>query len=190
VSSPSHEANGHVTDTEIAAYLDRTLTPYERDRVEDHLAGCPDCRQQLLETKELLERVRRPRKLLIGGALAAAAAVVFLVARPNPDVIDHHTLMRSDGAAAPLVAYGPLGTTAGAGLQFVWSAAPGSESYRLSVNRMNGQAVWSSSGTDTVARLPGSVVLRPNERYYWVVDALLSDGTTRSTGLREFGVAR
>jgi anti-sigma factor RsiW len=190
VSSQSHEANGHVTDTEIAAYLDRTLTASERDRVEDHLAACPDCRQQLLETKELLERVRRPRNLLVGGALAAAVVVVFLVARPDSGPTDGRTLMRSDGAAAPLVAYGPLGSTAGAGLRFVWSAAPGRESYRLSVSRFDGQAMWSSSGTDTVATLPDSVILRPNDRYYWVVDALLNDGTTRTTGLREFGVVR
>jgi hypothetical protein len=189
VSSQSNETNGHVTDTEIAAYLDRTLTTAERDRVEDHLAACPDCRQQLLETKELLERVRRPRNLLISGALAAAAVVVFFVVRADSDRTEG-TLMRSDGAAAPLVAYGPLGTTASAGLRFVWSAAPARESYRLSVSRIDGQAVWSSSGTDTVATLPSSVVLRPNERYYWVVDALINDGTTRSTGLREFGVAR
>jgi anti-sigma factor RsiW len=190
VSSPSNEANGHVTDTELAAYLDRTLTPSERDRVEDHLAGCPDCRQQLLETKKLLERVRRPRTLLVGGALAAAAVLIFLVVRPESGTTDQHTLMRSDGAAGPLVAYGPLGTTASVGLKFVWSAAPDRESYRLNVSRMDGQPVWSSSGTDTMAILPSSVVLRPNERYYWVVDALLSDGTSRSTGLREFGIAR
>lgn len=190
MSSPSHEANRHVTDTELAAYLDRTLTPSERDRVEDHLAGCADCRQQLLETKELLERVRRPRNLLVGGALAVAAVLVFLVARPEPGTTDQHTLMRSDGTAAPLVAYGPLGTTANVGLQFVWGPVPDRESYRLDVSRMDGQPVWSSSGTDTVAILPSSVVLRPNERYYWVVDALLRDGTTRSTGLREFGVTR
>jgi hypothetical protein len=98
--------------------------------------------------------------------------------------------MRSDGAVAPLVAYGPLGTTRDAGVQFVWGAASGSESYRLSVSRSDGQAIWSISGTDTLATLPASVVLRPNERYYWVVDAILHDGSTRSTGLREFGVAR
>ena len=190
MSSPSHDANGHVTDTEVAAYLDRTLTPSERDRVEDHLAGCPDCRQQLLETKELLERVRRPRNLLIGGALAAAAVVLFLVARPELGTTDQRTLMRSDGAAASLLAYGPIGTAPRAGLRFVWSAAPGAESYRLTISRADARPVWSSSGTDTLATLPDSVVLRPSERYFWVADALLKDGSTRSTGLREFGIAR
>ena len=189
MSSPSHDGSGHVTDTEIAAYLDRTLGADQRDRVEDHLAACQDCRQHLLETKELLDRVRRPRKLLVGGALAAAAAIVFVIVRPNPDAIDR-ALLRNDGAAVPVAAYGPMGTAARAGLRFVWSAVPGAESYRLTVSGEDARTVWSSSGTDTLSALPDSVVLRPNERYHWVADALLTDGSTRSTGLREFDVAR
>jgi anti-sigma factor RsiW len=190
VSSPSYEGGDHLTDVQIATYLDRTLTAPQRDLVEDHLAICPECRQHVLETRELLERMRRPRKFLIGGTLAAAAAVVFLVARPEPDPIDQRKLMRSDGTPTSLVAYGPISTAARVGLRFVWSAAPGAESYRLTVSRADAQPVWSSSGTDTVARLPDSVVLRSGERYFWVADALLSDGTTRSTGLREFGIDR
>jgi anti-sigma factor RsiW len=189
VSSPSHDGGGHVTDTEIAAYLDRSLTPAQRDRVEDHLAACQDCRQHLLETKELLERVRRPRKLLVGGTLAAAAALVFLLVRPNPAAMDR-AVMRNDGAAVPLVAYGPIGTAPRAGLRFVWGTVAGAESYRLTVSGEDARTVWSSSGIDTLAALPDSVVLRPNERYHWVADALLSDGSARSTGLREFGVVR
>jgi hypothetical protein len=118
------------------------------------------------------------------------AAIVFLIARPDPASIDQRSLMRNDGAAPSLVAHGPIGAAHRVGLRFVWSAAPGAESYRLTVGRSDAQTVWSESGTDTVATLPDSVVLRPSERYYWVADALLSDGTTRSTGLREFGVSR
>jgi hypothetical protein len=60
----------------------------------------------------------------------------------------------------------------------------------LTISRADAHPVWSLSSTDTVATLPDSVGLRPSERYFWVADALLSDGTTRSTGLREFGVDR
>jgi anti-sigma factor RsiW len=190
VSSPSHERDDHLTDVEIAAYLDRTLSPSLRDRAENHLAACPDCRRHLLETRELLERVRRPRKYLIGGTVAAAAVLALLIARPNVSSIDRPDLMRNDEAAVPLLAYGPMGPVIAAETRFVWSAAPGAQSYRLTVSRANAGAVWSSSGIDTVAMLPDSVVLRPSERYFWVTDALLSDGTTRSTGIREFVVVR
>jgi hypothetical protein len=33
-----------------------------------------------------------------------------------------------------------------------------------------------------------SVTLKPDETYYWVVDALSAEGTTYSTGIREFRV--
>jgi hypothetical protein len=189
VSSPSHDEGGHVTDIEIAAYLDRSLGAPQRDRVEDHLASCQDCREHLLETKALVERVRRPRKLLVGGALAAAAALVVVIVRPNPVATDR-AIMRNDGATVPVVAYGPIGTATRPGLRFVWSAIPGAESYRLTVSGEDLRTVWSSSGIDTLAALPDSVALRPNERYHWVADVLLSDGSTRSTGLREFTVVR
>jgi hypothetical protein len=143
----------------------------------------------LLDTKDLLERVRRPRKLLVGGALAAAAALVFVIVRPNPAATDR-AVMRNDGAGAPVVAYGPIGTAPRAGLRFIWSAVPGAESYRLTVSADDASTVWSLSGTDTLAALPDSVTLRPNEHYHWVADVLLSDGSTRSTGLREFTVVR
>jgi hypothetical protein len=128
--------------------------------------------------------------LLIGGAIAAAIVLVFVIVRPDSSETDQRALMRSDTAGEPLVAYGPIGTPNRLGLRFVWGAVPGAESYRLTVSRGDAHALWSSSGTDTVATLPDSVTLRVNERYYWVADALLSDGTTRSTGLREFGVGR
>ena len=134
--------------------------------------------------------MRRPRKFLIGGSLVAAAAVVLLMLRPNAGSIDQRPLMRAGDSTPPLAAYGPIGSAPRVGLRFVWSAAPRAESYRLTVNRADGNPVWSSSGTDTVSALPDSVVLRQNERYFWVADALLSDGSTRSTGLREFAVVR
>jgi hypothetical protein len=190
VTPQSQEGREHLTDADIAAYVDRALTKPQLDRVEDHLAGCPDCRRHVLETKELIERIKRPRKMMIGGTLAATAIVAFLIFRPDSASIDQRPLMRNNGTTATLNAHGPIGTAPRVGMRFVWSPAQNAESYRLAVSRADALPVWSSSGTDTVATLPDSIVLRPSERYYWVVDALLSDGTTRSTGLREFGIAR
>jgi hypothetical protein len=189
VSSSSSEAgNNHLTEVQIAAYIDRTLTDAQRETVEDHLASCPDCRQQMLETKELIERMKRPRTFLIGGTLAAAAAVAFLILRPGQASIDQRSVMRGGESAPALAAYGPIGDVTRARLLFVWSDAPGAESYRLTLSRVDGSAVWSMSGSDTVAHLPDSVILGENQHYFWVADALLPDGTTRTTGLREFGV--
>jgi anti-sigma factor RsiW len=177
-----------MTEAEIAAYIDGTLAGPSRDRVEAHLASCVECRHDFVESQKVLRGMRRPRNAVIAGTLAVAAVVAFLIARPSATPVDQ--AVRSDGVAVPLPVYGPIGPTARAGLRFVWAGAPGAQSYRLTVSRENGVAVWSSSGTDTVAVLPDSVALNPSERYFWVSDALLSDGATRSTGLREFGLAR
>jgi hypothetical protein len=190
VSSESREGHDHMTENEIAAYLDGTLTGPSRDRAEAHLASCAECRKDLVESQMVLRGVRSPRKALITGTLAAAAVAAFLITRLSEAPIDDRPVVRSDGAAIPVRAYGPIGPTARAGLRFVWAGVPGVQSYRLSVSRANGEPVWSSSGTDTLSTLPDSVALLPSERYFWVTDALLGDGGTRSTGLREFGVAR
>jgi anti-sigma factor RsiW len=179
-----------MTETEIAAYIDGTLTGPSRDRAEAHFASCVECRKDLVESQNVLRAMRRPRTAVIAGTLAAAAVAAFLIARPSLVPVDQTALLRGNGAVIPLPAYGPIGPTTRAGLQFVWAGAPGAQSYRLTVSRANGEAVWSSSTIDTLAALPDSVLLRPSERYFWVSDALLSDGTTLSTGLREFGVGR
>lgn len=190
MNSSPHDEGAHLTDIEVAAYIDKKLPPEQRERIEDHLAGCPDCRKQVLETRELLERMRRPKKLLVGGALAAAVAVVLLIVRPTPPDANEPPRLRNVAGAAPLAAYAPIGSTRRAGLRLVWSAAPGAETYRFTVSRADGIPVWTSSTVDTVAIIPDSVRLQPGVRYFWVVDGLLSDGSTRSTGLREFEVGQ
>jgi anti-sigma factor RsiW len=181
---------GHLSEAEAAAYLDRGLPLAERDRLEDHLASCPDCRAQLIEARRILAHVRRPtRSVLIGSIAAAAAAVLIFLPRPaaHPaEKLAPATVMRGSVEATRLVAYGPTGETHARALRFVWSAAPGAATYRLSVTRGDGATVWSQGSTDTSVALPDSIVLRPHQRYFWVADALLGDGGTRSTGLREF----
>jgi hypothetical protein len=191
-SGPSG-ANGHVTDLEMAAYLDRRLSTADRSRIEDHLARCAECRQHILGSQQVIERTRRPRRLVVGGTLAAAALAVFLIVRPKSERADEQSpsgLLRGTSDATTLVAYGPTGSVPLAGLRFVWGATPNVASYRLTVSRTDAAPVWSGSATDTTAILPRSVVLREGDRYYWIADALLTDGTTRSTGLREFSPVR
>jgi hypothetical protein len=75
-------------------------------------------------------------------------------------------------------------------LRFVWGAVPGVATYRLTVSGADGAPVWSGSLPDTALALPDSVTLLVDQRYFWVVDALLDDGATRSTGLHEFRPVR
>ena len=192
-SNMAAQLNGesnHLTDDESAAYLDRGLSPSERDRIESHLALCPECRAQLVGARRVLTRVRRPkRSMVIASAVAALAATLIVLIRPavNPaEQVAPARVVRGSVNGTELLAYGPTGETFRHPLRFVWSAAPGVATYRLSLSRGNGAPIWTQGSIDTAVALPDSVILQPGQRYFWVVDALLSDGGTRSTGLREF----
>jgi hypothetical protein len=177
-----------MNDLEIAEYLDRRMARADRERAEAHLAGCTECRQELTQSYRLVNRMRRPRRLAIGSLVAAAAAVLLFV-RPGleprlPPAVD--SVVRNGGDSSAIVAYGPIGETSHFPIRFVWGAQPGVTTYRLTVSRADGMVTWSSSSVDTVVTLPDTIPLLTGERYLWVVDALLDDGGTRSTGLHDF----
>jgi hypothetical protein len=174
-----------VDEFEMAAYLDRRLDAADRDRVEGHLAGCADCRQEMLEVRGLLRRGARPRRLLVGASLLAVVAALVLIVQPGG--IEQ---VRGGGTAPSLTAYGPTGDASQSSLRFVWGAAPGVATYRLTVSGGDGVPVWSGSVADTVMALPDSVTLQADRRYVWIADALMGDGSTRSTGLHEFRPVR
>jgi hypothetical protein len=176
----------HLSDLQIAQYLDRRASASTRDDIERHLADCADCRRNVSESQQLLRHVRRPRRFVAAGTLLAAAAAVMIVVGVSKVNERSQPRFRGAPAEAGLIAYGPIGEPRRSDLRFVWSAAPNAASYRLSVSQVDGARIWSVSGTDTTAVPPGSVNLQPGTHYLWVVDALLLDGTSRSTGLREF----
>jgi hypothetical protein len=185
VSAPSERTGEHMRDVEVAAYLDRRLSGPDRERAEAHLADCAECRREVQEVHRLLNHSARPRRLLLGAGLLAAAASLVLFLRPS--VVDP---LRGGGTPPALTAYGPTGDAPLASLRFVWAAAPGATAYRLTISGGNGVPVWSGSVADTVFALPDSVALGPDQRYVWIADALLADGFSRSTGLHEFRLVR
>lgn len=192
MTSPPGHTNDHISDAELAAYMDRNVAPAERDRIESHLADCDECRRHLIETRRVLGGVDRTRGLRIIATLAAAAVVFVFVrfevwpTRENPTA----SFARGGTSSAEITAHGPGGDVSRKGLEFVWSPVSGVASYRITVSRADATPVWSKTTTDTVVTLPASVVLQQGQTHLWVTDALLLDGTTRSTGLREFRVTQ
>lgn len=76
----------HLNEDEVVAYLGHELTGEPLRRVERHLAMCAQCREEIVETGEILGRPGRPRwfRLTIGSALATAAAITaVLLLRPD-----------------------------------------------------------------------------------------------------------
>src|SRR5262245_25317921 len=97
----------------LADYLARDLGEPDRARFEAHLADCPDCRRAVGEAQRLqgllaaavselepvpgglvervgrrLRRARRRRIAAVVGALAPAAAVLWLVSRTAPPRVE------------------------------------------------------------------------------------------------------
>ncbi|MFN0181177.1 MAG: zf-HC2 domain-containing protein [Gemmatimonadales bacterium] len=172
---------------ELAAYLDGALDQAERERIQGHLAECDACREDLVSTSRIIRRHRaRPAIGLAAGLTVAVAALVLWVAfdaDPAPPIRD------LPGGAGILV-HGPVGPARRAGLRLAWGPVARTASYRVTVTDVGGSTVWTTSTLDTVVAVPDSIALRSDLVYYWVTDALLGDGTSRSTGLREFRLTR
>ena len=173
----------------IAGYLDRGLSSADRDRVADHLTECAECRHNVAEAHLLIGRVRRPRRvfLLSGVMIAAAASALFVVlphADSGPSILRRGVQSESDS----LIVISPAVGKTSRPVRFVWSSVNGASSYRLTLSEPDGATVWSYNGSDTVAVLPDSVGTTERSRYVWIADAILEDGTRRSTGLRELEI--
>jgi len=72
----------HVDEGVLHSYLDGELTPVERARVDEHLAGCLACRTRLDEERHLIERASK----LLGFAMPAdrPAPPFSALVRPRP----------------------------------------------------------------------------------------------------------
>ena len=188
----------HLGSEEVAAYLDNTLSDAECARVKAHLADCDVCREEVVSVSKLLDRAPRSRRRLIAfSAVAAAAALAFLLVRPSLDSnLPGRVAVR--GRDAPLTSEGvsgvraiaPIGRqTNGSGTRFVWHPLLGA-TYRLTLTDDRGGKVWVGSTNDTTLAVPDGTALLPNRNYNWYVDALLPDGSSATTGVTTFQVVR
>lgn len=188
--NPVYEEGQHMTELEIASYLDRGLSNSSRDRIEDHLAECTECRTNVSEAQKLIATIGRPRhltKIALWGALAAVAALVIV-----PQVTQRQTGGRVSRDVLPttIAAYSPIESAEPGIIRFVWGSVPGAASYRVTLSTTDGTMLWSRNLSDTVSVLPPDVTLEPGVDYVWYADAALSDGSSVTTGLKEFRAAQ
>jgi hypothetical protein len=178
----------HLTELELAAYLDRGLSGEPLTRAENHIAVCAECRDHLIETRRLLDRTNRPKRFAqAAGGLAAAGILAILLLNPGSlnRQADADGRQRGSPSRDAITVYGPIGDIARQPLRFTWAKAGDGTSYRLVLTTDAGEQLWTTSTADTTISLPPSVKLA-GDHYYWSVDALTADGRTLVTGLREF----
>ena len=130
----------------------------------------------------------------IGAAAAALTGVLLLGPSVERDLAERETMLRDGGPGVEegVRKFGTVAPLDGARLQslagavFLWrDVAPGAF-YSLTVTDERGDLVWSGSTTDTLLRLPADLEVEPGDRYFWFVEALLTDGTTASTDASRF----
>lgn len=176
----------------MASYASRAVHGSDAAGVETHLEGCGLCRDELVQVAGVLRHSRRQRRARVAGGIGAAAAALTGVLLLGPSVerdLAEETMLR-DGGPAVEEGVRKFGTVAPlddarieslAGAVFLWrEVAPGAF-YSLTVTDERGDLVWGGSTTDTILRLPADLEVEPGNRYFWFVEALLTDGTTATT---------
>lgn len=184
--------SGHLDPNDLAAYVDGALDDAGRTRVDSHLADCGQCRTELIAVRRMVARAPRHRRWFALTMLAAAAAVVLLIVWPRgvergapggPVVRDGDT----PSAGVMLVAPDSVIVLP---LSFAWHPVAKATTYRVNLTTLTGALIWSGATSDTGMRVPDSVSLATGVAYYYYVDALLTDGTSVSSGVRQVRVQR
>jgi len=180
----------HVDSGEVAAYLDRALSPSDRSRVEEHLADCDVCRAEVIEVARLLRTQTRRRGWYVPIGVAAAAAVVLLLVWPRP--VEEPLLPPNyrepvvTTTAAPF-AIAPRGASV-ATSQFVWTRVPHADRYRLTVFDGTGRVVWETQTGDTAVGLAESIRFHGAASYFWKIEAQTGWNRWVSSDLVEFSL--
>jgi len=195
----------HLSPSDLAGFLDRDLSPVQRQQVEAHLDGCPQCRYELAEVARAAESARggsgiarraparRWLPLVLTGALAASLAGVALIRRSSiskDQLITQPVRAPSVGegrARIGIVSPGENATTPAHGIGFTWRALA-SDFYRITVLTESGEPVWTLETPDTSVTLPTKISLLPGRAYFWHVDAITA-GISASTGSHRFRVS-
>jgi hypothetical protein len=190
----------HLTSEQVAAYLDNTLSEAECADVKAHLADCDACRREIVSVSRLVEGAPRSRRrfVALSTMAAAAAVVVFVLARPSSDSgLTTRTPLR--GAATPAASEGattvrviaPIGQQPTSdGIVFVWHPASPGATYRLTLTDDRGGQLWIGSTNDTTLAIPKSTAVLPGQSYHWYVDVLQADAAAATSGIKSFQVAR
>ena len=193
----------HPSDEDVAAYLDRVLSPSGRAAVQAHLADCEECRDRLMLASEIRRTAptveRRPRWLPLGLSAAAVAAIVasvLLLPKPAAREAVEPAEFRAPAQeleARLLRAHAPArnATLRADTLRLTWSAAGDDATYQVTLSAADGRMLWSGRVTDTSVTLPPEITdqLRSGQRYFWRVDALLPELRAMTTGEQPFQVS-
>lgn len=187
----------HLSATDIAAFIDSTLSPEARAAAELHLSGCSKCCEELASCVRLASAApsRAPARIswpLLGTVAAAIMLVAVLRPRHQPARPDVSRERVSSPVATSLaVVSRPDASFDPHDVRLVWHRDAAAISYHLVVTDSTGAPVWRSDDLiDTSAAVPSNVRLRRGARYFWRVDALHADGSSPQSNTTGFRITR
>ncbi len=153
----------------------------EAERLETlrRVFASPACREEF----ELLRAVvraagARPRRQLNPGWRWAAAVAALLGAGwwwLSPHDRDEPRTVPADGA--PVLVEPEADARVGGAIRFVWHAVPGARAYRVELLTDAGTLLTSIETADTIARYDPTPLGTTGTTFYWVVAAMLPEGS-------------
>jgi hypothetical protein len=184
------DTDRHLSEREVAAFIDGTLEPVARATAELHLAGCTECRTEVRESTALAQSLpapqRRSRPAWIAvGAAAAAVLLIAIVPLARDDGVRNVPVERGvpgDAPAAVQTLWPAEGATVPREkIEFIWRRNDDA-SYRVTLTDSVGGTIWSATTADTMIALPATIEVPSGVRMHWYVDALRLDGTAAAGG--------
>ena len=179
----------HLTENQVVAYLGHELKDQPLRQVEQHLARCSECRDEIVEARQILGQPRRSHWSLLAPVAAAAAIVLFIVWPVNQDTQPGPPQHRdaplsgvATSAPSPITPVGPAIRLE----EMVWSRVGDADRYRLTLYDADGDVVWRATTTDTSVPFPDSVELQRSRPYLWKVEARVGWDVWQSSDLTRF----
>lgn len=173
----------HLEASLVAAYVDGRVGTADVVSVEAHLAGCADCRREVIEVRRLVGHPSRRVRWSVVLPIAVAAGLLLLI-WPKPDGFPLHRGGSASAQNAP-VALHPVGSVATVDTLY-WSRVAIAGRYRVTLFDSAGTVLWQEQTMDSIVALPSAIHLQPLTAYYWKVEARVAWDHWTSSLLAQF----
>ena len=191
----------HLSDAELAGFLDHELSADERRRVETHIDACAACRHEVVALLPITHpgesrdtrTVHRPRRWWIPAAAAVVIAAVALPrltrTAPDADVPQRARPVTETGGRSHLAIVAPADDATVSGRIVLTWRSTNADVYRVILLTKSGAPVWTTETGDTSVALPDAIALQAGQPYFWRVDAI-GNGIAATTGSHRLQIPR
>lgn len=155
------EESLHLDADQLAPYVDGTLTRFERAPIEDHLATCASCAEDVADLRRTADAIApRPQRRISSAAAAAVAAVVLLP-------IAYFTFFNRSTDPIPQTPVAVVDVEADRLLREARAGKIEIASRALAMRRSNGALMGSDTSTFDVVAPAGTFVRETRPRFSW-----------------------